>query len=139
VGIVLAGLPVGEGEFVVRQLAGIDPRRGAIALAATVSPGDELFFGVRDPHSARTDLQRALARQSEAWQTSPPAGGLYVSCVARGLVLHGVPGLEAAYIRQQLGPLPVAGFFSGGEFAPGGTVPRLHQHTGVLAVLGPKG
>jgi small ligand-binding sensory domain FIST len=48
-----------------------------------------------------------------------------------------LPGLDTAYIRQQLGPLPVAGFFSGAEFAPGAGVSQLHQYTGVLAMLGP--
>jgi small ligand-binding sensory domain FIST len=135
--VVLAGVPVGDGEFVVRHLAGIDALQGSVAVAAPLSLGDELFFGVRDPHSARNDLERVLVRQRQAWEKRPAAGALYVNCVARGRALYGVPGLDTAYIRQQLGPLPVAGFFSGAEFAPGGAAPRLHQYTGVLAVLGP--
>jgi small ligand-binding sensory domain FIST len=134
--VVLVGLAVGEGEVVARHLIGVDPQRGAIAVNAAVSEGQEVFFGVRDPQGARADLQRVLARQAAEWRSTPAAGALYVNCVGRGRGFHGVSGLDTAYIRQQLGPMPVAGFFSGAEFAPAGGVPRLHQYTGVLTVLG---
>ena len=67
---------------------------------------------------------------------SGAVGGLYVNCVGRGRAFHGVPGLDTAYLRQHVGPVPIAGYFSGGEFAPGGGAPRLHQYTGVLTLLG---
>jgi small ligand-binding sensory domain FIST len=136
--VVLAGLSVGEGDFVARHLTGLDPERGAVAVAAPVTEGQELFFGVRDPVGAREDLQRVLAEQAAAWQEPPPTAALYVNCVGRGRGFYGVSGLDTAYIRQQLGPVPVAGFFSGAEFASGSGSVRLHQYTGVLAVLGPR-
>jgi len=135
--VVLVGLPVGEGEFVARHLVGLDPHRGALVVGALVEEGEELFFGVRDPNGAREDLQRLLATQSAAWGDAAPAGGLYVNCIGRGRGFYGVPGLDTAYIRQQFGALPVAGFSSGAEIAPGGGAPRLHQYTGVLVLLGP--
>ncbi len=134
---VLVGFPVGEGEFVVRHLAALDPHAGSLVVAGSLSEGQELFFAVRDPHEARNDLRRLLVDQVAAWQDSPPAGALYVSCIGRGRRFHGVPGLETAYLHQHLGPLPVAGFFSGAEIAPGSSFSRLHQYTGVLAMLGP--
>ncbi|HYV58263.1 MAG TPA: FIST N-terminal domain-containing protein [Candidatus Nitrosopolaris sp.] len=136
--VVLAGLSVGEGEFVVRHLRGLDPRQGAVALAAPVAEGQELFFGVRDPQGARDDLQRVLTAQAAAWETASPAAALYVNCVGRGRGFYGVSGLDTAYIRQYLGDLPVAGFFSGAEIAPGVGVSVVHQYTGVLAMLGPR-
>jgi small ligand-binding sensory domain FIST len=134
--VVLAGLPLGEDEYLARHLLGFDAERGTVAVAAPVDEGGELFFGVRDRVGARDDLQRMLARQASAWPT-PPAAALYVCCVGRGRAFHGVAGLETAYLRQALGSVPVVGFFSGAEIAPGGGVPRLHQYTGVLAMLGP--
>jgi small ligand-binding sensory domain FIST len=135
--VVLVGLPAGDGEFVVRPLVGVDTRLGSLVVAAPIVEGQELFFGVRDPYGARDDLQRVLSCQASAWQGRSPAAALYVNCVGRGRGFYGVPGLDTAYIRQQLGAVPVAGFFSGGEIAPTGGVTRLHQYTGVLALLGP--
>jgi small ligand-binding sensory domain FIST len=136
--VVLAGLSVGgDGEFVARHLMEIDPERGAVAVAAPVAVGQRLFFGVRDPLGAREDLQRVVGDQAAAWRERPAAAALFVDCVGRGRGFYGVPGLDTAYIGQQLGPLPVAGFFSGAEFAPGADSAQLHQYTGVLVMIGP--
>jgi small ligand-binding sensory domain FIST len=133
--VVLAGLGVGKGDFVARHLLGLEPASGALVVAAPVTEGQELFFCVRDPHTAREELQRVLAEQAAVWPTIA-AGGLYVNCVGRGSGFHGLPGLEAAYIRQHLGALPVGGFFSGAEFASSGGSVQLHQYTGALTLLG---
>ena len=134
---VLAGLLVGEDEFVARHLLALDAERGALAVAAPIAEGQRVFLGVRDPLGAREDLQRVLADQAAAWQAPAAAAALYVTCVGRGRGFYGVPGLESAYLRQHLGRLPVAGFFSGAEFGPGAEGTRLHQYTGVLTMLGP--
>jgi len=133
---ILVGLPVAEGEFVVRHLVGVDPRHGHLTLAARVSTGQELFFAVRDSYAARQHMHQVLSRQVHDPGMPGPAGGLYVNCVGRGRAFHGVSGLDTAYLRQHVGPIPIAGFFSGGEFAPGGGAPRVHQYTGVLTLLG---
>lgn len=132
---ILVGLPVAEGEFVVRHLVALDPRNGCLRLAARVAVGQELFFAVRDSYAARQHMQQVLGQVGDPGG-SGTAGGLYVNCVGRGRGFHGVPGLDTAYLRQHLGSVPIAGYFSGGEFAPGGGAPRLHQYTGVLTLLG---
>ena len=134
--VVLAGLMVDENEFVARHILALDAERGALAVAAPVADGQRVFFGVRDPLAAREDLQRVLADQATAWQATTAAAALYVTCVGRGRGFYGVSGLESAYLRQHLGALPVAGFFSGAEYAPGADGTRLHQYTGVLTMLG---
>jgi small ligand-binding sensory domain FIST len=101
-----------------------------------VANGSELFFAVRDSYAARQHMQQVLTRQAADPSMSGAVGGLYVNCVGRGRAFHGVSGLDTAYLRQHVGPVPIAGYFSGGEFAPGGSAPRLHQYTGVLTLLG---
>ena len=135
--VVLAAIGT-EDDFVVRHLTGIDPSGGAVAVAGDVHDGEQLFFGVRDPNAAREQLQQSLQHLAVAWEPVSPAGALYVNCIGRGRRFYGVPGLDTAYIRQHLGALPVAGFFSGAEIAPGGSGTQLHQYTGVLTVLGPR-
>jgi len=134
--VVLVGLATDSGDFVARHLVALDGERGALAVGVPLDEGQELFFGVRDPLGAREDLQRMLAEQAAAWRGHPAAGALYVDCVGRGSGFYGVPGLDAAYIQQHFGSIPVAGFFSGAEFAPGPGASRVHQYTGVLTVLG---
>ena len=132
---VLAGVGEAEDEFVARHLAGFDVERGAVGIAGAVLVGDRLFFGIRDPRGARVDLERMVAAQAATWSETP-AAALYINCVGRGRAFHGVAGLDTAYIRRGLGAIPLAGFFSGAEFAQGSGGVRLHQYTGVLGVLG---
>ena len=136
-GTVLVGVSIGDGEFTARHLIGFDGERGALAVATPVAEGREIFFGVRDPNGARDDLQRVLGDQVDAWHDAAPGAALYVNCVGRGRAFYGMAGLDSAYIHQHLGTVPVAGFFSGAEFAPGAGTATLHQYTGVLAMLGP--
>src|SRR5439155_411520 len=126
---VLAGLLVGEDEFVARHLLALDAERGALAVAAPIAEGQRVFLGVRDPLGAREDLQRVLADQAAAWQAPAAAAALYVTCVGRGRGFYGVPGLESAYLGQHLGRLPVAGQVT---TLIGGLEERLSERLDVL-------
>jgi small ligand-binding sensory domain FIST len=132
-GIIFAGLPVqgsDTGDYLVRNLVGIDPRQGWVALGAEVAPGDPILFCRRDPDSARADLDRML-RQLAGRLQGPPKAGIYVSCIARGAALFGEPGVETGMIREQFGDIPLIGFFANGEISRD----RLYGHTGVLTLF----
>ena len=135
--VVLAAIGGGDDDFAVRHLTGVDTHGGAIAVAGEVAEGQELFFGVRDPNAAREQLEQVLERLARSSEAARAAGALYVNCVGRGRRFYGLPGLDTAYIRRHLGALPVGGFFSGAEIAPGTRAVQLHQYTGVLTLLGP--
>jgi small ligand-binding sensory domain FIST len=68
-----------------------------------------------------------------------PGLGLYFNCCARGAGFFGVAGLEAAYLENALGPLPIVGMFGSCEIGPIGApdngVTELLTYTGVLALL----
>jgi small ligand-binding sensory domain FIST len=70
--------------------------------------------------------------------TEPPAFGLYFDCVSRGSGLYQIPDHDSAYIGQQFGQLPVAGFFTGCEIGPLGDRTGLLQYCGVLALISEK-
>jgi len=132
-GVIFAGLPVAgsdTGDYLVRNLVGIDPRQGWIALGAEIAPGDPILFCRRDPESARKDLTRMLRQLADRLQ-APPRAGVYVSCIARGISLFGEPGVETELIRETLGEFPLVGFFANGEISRD----RLYGHTGVLTLF----
>ena len=70
------------GDYVVRNLVGIDPRAKRVAIGEAVEPGDQVVFCRRDTAAAREDLARMLESLKEA--APRPRGALYFSCVARG-------------------------------------------------------
>jgi small ligand-binding sensory domain FIST len=118
------------GDFLVRNLVGVDPRNRLLAIGAPVEIGMQVMFCTRSVEAARIDLARMLARFRSQLH-SPPRGGLFFSCLGRGQNLFGEPGVELRAIRESLGEFPLAGFFANGEISHD----RLYAYTGVLVLF----
>ncbi len=127
--------PLGRGDFVIRDLAGLDRASGAITLPAEVFAGQTIQFQIRDPLAARDDLEAMLARIQAALGNRKPAFGMYFNCAGRGQGLYGEPNHDVDLIRRRLGDLPLIGFFGNGEFAPVEHENFFHSHTGVLVLF----
>lgn len=133
-GTIHVALPVegsDTGAYTVRNLMGLDPRSGAIAVGADLEPGDRLMFVRRDPASARNDFAQRLAELKGRIAGRSVRGAHYVSCVARGRNLFGAENGEVAMIHDALGRFPLTGFFANGEICGN----RLFGYTGVLTVF----
>jgi small ligand-binding sensory domain FIST len=128
----LVGLPVpgsDTGDYTARNIVGIDPKAGLIAIGDLVEPGMEILFCKRDAAAAKKDLERIL---SSLKRDAPhPRGALYYSCVARGEHMFGSRGAELDLVKRSLGEVPLVGFFCNGEISRD----RLYGYTGVLTVF----
>ena len=122
----------GRGDFLVRNILGIDRKRGGIAAGEFIRPGRTVQFHVRDAQSAAEDLQLLLDAQQ---LDEPPFAGLLVTCNGRGQQLFDAADHDLTIIRQRLGDVPVAGFFAAGEFGPVAGRSFLHGHTACLTLL----
>jgi len=129
-------LEIAPGEHLVRPLVAIDPGRGALLLAEDVREGQPLAILLREGQAARDDLKAMLERLDGPAGDAAWRFGLYFNCAGRGSALYGIPGVDAAYIAQRFGDLPVAGFFGNAELAPLRDRNLLFTHTGVLALFG---
>lgn len=126
-------------DYLVRPVTAVDPAQGAVAIAAPIARGQTIRFCVRDEAAARKDLTRICAEirdhlheQSEKRHRPVVAkGALYASCIGRGTQLFGEQGDELRLIAQQLGDVPLVGFYGNGEI--GGR--NLYGFTGVLTVF----
>lgn len=131
--VIHAALPVAgadTGDFLVRNLVGVDPNHGWVAIGERVEDGQSLMFVRRDQEAAETDLRRMLAKLKKR-AGGAPKGGLYVTCLARGRNTFGADGDELAIIREELGDLPLAGYFASGEISNA----RMYGYTGVLTLF----
>lgn len=128
VGLSVAGSDTGD--YVVRNLIGIDPGNKLIAIGDLAHKGQRLQFCRRDHETARSDMSRMLDSIREGLYTKP-RGALYYSCLGRGGALLGGPSEELKMIRAALGDLPLAGFFCNGEISHN----RLYGYTGVLTLF----
>jgi len=132
-GYIFAGLPIpgsDTGDYLVRNLIGVDMAQSLLAIGDLVEQGQQLMFCRRDADTAREDLMRMLAHL-KARLTGPPRGGLYVSCLGRGANLFGEDSEELKLIRDQLGDFPLVGFYANGEISRD----RLYGYTGVLTLF----
>lgn len=118
------------GDYVVRNLVGIDIQRGLIAIGDTVEAGGRIMFCARDRDTAVNDLQRMVGATAQR-ADSAAQGALYFSCVARGPNLFGPDAEELRLLSSGLGPMPLAGFYANGEISNN----KLYSHTGVLVLF----
>jgi len=133
-GYIFAALPVAgadTADYLVRNLIGISENEGVLAIGSTVEEGDRILFCRRDRDSAVEDLRRMLGDLKRRAGRRNIRGGLYFSCVARGVNQFGPDSVELRTIREILGEFPLAGFFANGEISND----RLYAHTGVLALF----
>ncbi len=132
-GQIFVGLSVSgsdTGDYLVRNLIGIDPGNKLIAIGDLARKGQRLHFCRRDRDTARTDMTRMLDSIREGLYTTP-RGALYYSCLGRTGTLFGGASAELKMIREALGDVPLAGFFGNGEISHN----RLYGYTGVLTLF----
>ena len=128
-----AAIPVAgsdRADYIVRNIVGIGPEHGLVAIAETIGPSDRVMFVRRDPDSAERDLHRMLTNLKSRSAVKPRAG-LYFSCVARGPNLFQDNAHELKAIQKTFGDIPIVGFFGNGEIAHD----RLYGYTGVLTLI----
>jgi len=132
-GYIFAGLPVpgsDTGDYLVRNLVGIDPSEKLLAVGDILEEDAQIMFCRRDGDSAREDMLRML-RDLARRATTPIKAGLYFSCLGRGRYQFGKNSEELKMIRDVLGEFPLAGFFANGEISHN----RLYGYTGVLTLF----
>lgn len=132
-GIVFVGLPIpgsDTGDYLVRNLVGIDPSNKLIAIGELLQPDAKVMFCRRDTETAQEDMHRMLESIKQGLY-APPRGAVYYSCLGRGASLFGSNSEELGLIRSALGDVPLVGFFCNGEISHN----RLYGYTGVLTLF----
>jgi small ligand-binding sensory domain FIST len=123
-----------RGDFLVRNVIGFDPKSGAVAITDLVRVGQTVQFHVRDAVTADEDLHELLQLDVTAHENKP-AGALVFTCNGRGRNLFPQPHHDATVIRQEEGPIPLAGFFAQGELGPIGGQNFIHGFTASVALF----
>ena len=124
------------GDFLIRQVLGVDPRVGAIAIGDRVRPGQRIQFHLRDADASAEDLRTLLERYCEQnSESSAPEAALMFSCLGRGEGLYGEPNFDSHLFSRYFGNVPLSGFFCNGEIGPIGGSTFLHGYTSVFGIL----
>jgi small ligand-binding sensory domain FIST len=125
-----------QGDFLVRNVLGIDPETGAVVVGDYVRIGQTVKFHLRDWQTADADLRQLLAAARD--ETGGKAGGaLLFTCNGRGTRMFPEPHHDATAIRNALGDIPLAGFFAAGELGPVAGKNFVHGFTASIALFEP--
>ncbi len=146
----------GRNDFLIRAVVGVDPARGALAVADRVRVGQTIRLHCRDAATAHEDLALLLDAQK---LYDKPRGALLITCNGRGRRLfaktqtpesHDAQAVARAFEQLQGGetlskpgkaleprqaPVPLAGCFAAGEIGPVGDQSFLHGHAACLALF----
>ena len=138
-----AKLEFSPGDFLARQIVGLQTKKQAVAVGDHLRRGQTIQFLVQDAGTASSDLTALMGHQGGgALAAGRPgaAGALLFSCNGRGSRMFDEPDHDVTRVRAGLaGDVPVAGFFAMGEIGPVGGKNFLHGFTASVAVFRPRG
>jgi len=137
IGLALPGprQSIGAGDFLVRNVLGLDPDSGALWVGARLAKNAVVQFHLRDGRAASQELEARLGESLVA--QPPPMAALLFACAGRGRTLFGVTGHDSGTLRRRI-DIPVAGMFSAGEIAPVQGATFLHGFSSAFGLIRPR-
>jgi small ligand-binding sensory domain FIST len=123
-----------HGDFLIRNVVGIDANSGAIAIGDYLRPGQTVQFHIRDEEAADAELKQLLAATKKE-NAASPLGSLLFTCNGRGTRMFSEPHHDASAIAASFGPIPLAGFFAQGELGPIGRQNFVHGFTASVGLF----
>ena len=139
-----------QGDFLIRNVVGMDQRTGSLAIGEMLKEGQLVQFHLRDAETSApaeggptgpvppprrrdlgpfSDLTFVLERYAAENRENEVPGALLFSCLGRGEYLYGRPNHDTEIFREKLGQVPLGGFFCNGEIGPVGGTTFLHGYT----------
>ncbi|CAM2011159.1 FIST signal transduction protein [Acanthopleuribacter pedis] len=127
-----------RGDFLIRNLMGIDPNHGFLQVGADLTHIKVAQFHVRDTQTSRDDLRLQLDRYQETLAERRPVGALMFSCLGRGIRFYDEPNVDSGLVHSVFDGLPMGGFFCNGEIGPVQGRTFVHGYTSSLGFLRPR-
>ena len=126
------------GDFLIRNIIGLDARGEALAVGEILKEGQIVQFHLRDSRTSSQDLSDMLDQYVGGETGAASAGALLFQCLGRGEYLYGRPDHDTDMFRQKVGDVPLSGFFCNGEIGQVGGSTYLHGYTSSFGVFRPK-
>jgi small ligand-binding sensory domain FIST len=126
-----------QGDFLVRNIVGLDTQKGILAAGALLRQGQTVQFHLRDAQTSIDDLDHILTSYRSRAGHDQVAGALLFSCLGRGEFLYGRRNHDTQSFQEKMGQIPVSGFFCSGEIGPVAGTTYLHGYTSCFALFRP--
>lgn len=126
----------GQGDFLVRAIAGIDEHRAGLVVGDLVAVGRTVQFQLRDAQAADDDLRRTAKEFRSRSDLDAIESALLFSCNGRGRLLFDRADHDVTVLTEELAADGVAGFFAAGEIGPVGGRNHLHGLSASVLAFG---
>ena len=124
-----------RGDFLIRNLIGIDYNAGVLGVGALLQEGQIVQFHLRDKVTSSEDLEEMLRNYAVTKLPVDAQGALLFSCVGRGQHLYGLANHDTSVFREKIKSIPIGGFFCNGEIGPIGSTTYIHGYTSSFGVF----
>lgn len=121
-----AGQDAAAGDFLVRNIFGIDPNTGSLLVGDQLAAGRQVQLHLRDRASSERDLQLRLLSANPG----SALGALLFRCLGR-------EGHDHRRFVAAAPEVPLVGFHCNGEIGPVGATTHLHGYTASFALFRP--
>jgi small ligand-binding sensory domain FIST len=123
-----------RGSYRLLPILGASQDEQSLTLALPLSPGDRLFWALRQPMAAVQETDATLSSAAAAIPT--PDFALLFACIGRGPYFFGSEDLDLAQIGERFPGLPVIGAYGAGEIAPLPDGNAVISYSAVTALVG---
>jgi small ligand-binding sensory domain FIST len=105
-----------------------------VTVSTRLSPGERLFWAVRQPLAAERDMRLTIDRMQSGFDAVPDFGLLF-SCMGRGPYFYGGIDRDLELVKQRFPEMPLIGFYGNGEIGPLNGANQLLQYSAVLGLF----
>ena len=123
-----------DGTFVVRDLLGIDPINGSVAVADLLKIGQKVQFQSRDNDISQKEIEIGLRKLIDE-TPSKPLLTILLSCFSRGSLSNQVDISELDYAKKMLKDIPFCGGFFQGEIGQINGNTHLHGYSACWGLI----
>lgn len=124
-----------RGDYLIRNVLGIDPRQGALLIGAKLEETGVVQFHLRDGDTSRLDLEQQFEKYLCEKKGGSPSGALMFACLGRGRRLYGEPDFDSGQYAQRFPGVPMAGLFCNGEIGPVQGQTFIHGYTSCFGLF----
>ena len=125
------------GDYLIRDLIGVDPKVGAIAIGDRIRTGQRIQFHLRDAQASAEDIETLIMRYHSrvAQANNAPQAALVFNCLGRGEAFYGEPNYDIGILQTYIPNISTSGFFCSGEIGPIGGSTYLHGYTASIGIF----
>lgn len=139
--LLMAGVTIGdpataisEGRFRLTPIIATNSDERSVTLSQRLTPGERLFWALRQPLAAERDMRHTLDLLHEG-DPRPPQFAMFFPCMGRGPYFYGGVDRDLDLVTARYPGMPLIGFYGNGEIAPFNGSNQLFQYAAVLSLF----